>query len=58
VATEQWPEASGIEEAETTVIEKRQNEANLNRTLTTCHQGIKIDTIGVVYAKQSQFRVV
>jgi hypothetical protein len=28
VAREQWPVANEIEEAETTVIEKRQNEAN------------------------------
>jgi hypothetical protein len=43
---------------ELAVIEKRQNKANWNRTLITCHQGIKVDTIGVIYAKQTQFRVV
>jgi len=50
--------ASEIEEAETTVIEKRRNKANWNRPLITCHQAIKVDTMGVVYAEQSQFRVV
>jgi hypothetical protein len=64
-AKEQWPVASGQwdgtvassqlsvasdwEEMDPAVIEKRQNKANLNRTLTTCHQGIKVDTIGVVW---------
>jgi hypothetical protein len=34
VASGQWPVASEIEEAETTVIEKRQNKANLPTVLT------------------------
>jgi hypothetical protein len=34
------------------------NKANWNQPLTTCHQGIKVDILGVVYAKQTQFRVV
>src|SRR5271157_2321346 len=31
----------------------RCHKANWNRTLITCHQGIKVDTIGVIYAKQT-----
>jgi len=58
VASSQLSVASDWEEMDPAVIEKRQNKGNLNRTLTTCHQGIKVDTIGVVYAEQSQFRVV
>ena len=34
VASGQWPVAGEIEEAETTVIEKRQNKANLPMVLT------------------------
>jgi len=34
VPREQWPVAGEIEEAETTVIKKRQNEANLPMVLT------------------------
>ncbi len=37
---------------------KAPNKANWNQPLTTCHQGIKVDILGVVYAKQTQFRVV
>ena len=50
--------ASESEGREPALIEKRQNEANWNRSLITCYQKIKVDTIGVVYAKQTQFHVV
>jgi hypothetical protein len=57
-AREDWPGVSEAAGGELAVIEKRQNKANWNRSLITCYQGIKVDTIGVVYAKQTQFRMV
>jgi len=58
VASGQWPVVSGQRSGRqrTDGVRKAPNKANLDRPLITCHQGIKIDRLGIVYAKQTQFR--
>jgi len=38
-------------------VRKAQNEANCNRPLITCYQGVNVDGFGFVYAERTQFRL-
>src|SRR5208337_4441861 len=40
------------------MLTKAPNEANWNRPLIACHQGVNVDEFGLPYAERSQFRVV
>ncbi len=54
-ASGQWPVASEIEEAETTVIEKRRNKPNLPVVLTIGRLSLRTNRGGIEQEKRTQF---